>query len=76
MSMSDIKIENYYLDLNKVEKINSASERNVIHNYYRDMLNISQDSVLKPQMMSYFNTLYIGGFLLNIRSSKLKEILE
>jgi hypothetical protein len=38
-----MKIENYYLDLNKLHKLEEKEERDQIHSYYKDMLYSIQD---------------------------------
>lgn len=73
--MKNIKIEDYYLDLDKVnglEKHNSDK----IHRYYIDLLTSPS-----PEMkMSIFNTLNSSGYLLNIntetRDKNIKSVLD
>ena len=38
-----LKIEQYYLDLKKVGKIKSDSERDKIHRYYLDLMHAAND---------------------------------
>ena len=33
-----MKLEDYYLDLDKVSNLNTEDERKNIHDYYRDMM--------------------------------------
>ena len=68
------KIENYYLDINKIQKL-EKEEKDRIHEMYRDMLYSYQDG--RPMIGdSYFNTLFRGGYLINIRDEKIEEILK
>jgi len=74
--MKNIKIEDYYLDLDKVnglEKHNSDR----IHGYYIDLLMPSSSPEMK---MSIFNTLNSSGYLLNIntetRDKNIKNVLD
>ena len=69
-----INIDNYYLDLNRVDEIKDDNKRNNIHNYYRDMVFAVTDNNDKASI-SFFNTLYQAGYLLDVRVKKLKEIL-
>jgi len=68
------KIENYYLDINKIRLLDKE-EKNRIHEMYRDMLYSYQDN--RPMIGdSFFNTLYRGGYLVDIRDEKIEEILK
>jgi len=70
-----MKIENYYLDLNKLHQLEDKEERDQIHSYYKDMLYSFQDS-RKEMGMSIMNTLIKGGYLVDSRDEKLNEILN
>jgi hypothetical protein len=70
-----MKIENYYLDLNKVHKLEDQQERDQIHSYYKDMLYSFQDD-RKEMAMSIMNTLIKSGYLVDYRDEKLTEILD
>lgn len=74
-----MKIENYYLDLNKVQQLEDKEERQQIHSYYKDMLYSIQDG-RKEMAMSMMYTLINAGYLFNhdqvSRDEKLTEILD
>lgn len=67
-------IKNYYLNLDKLKDL-SKEDKEYIHNYYRDLLHCVEE---KRDIVSnsLFNTLYNGGYLVDIRSSKIDKILE
>jgi hypothetical protein len=72
-------IGKYYLDLNKVSKIDSKSERMNIHSYYRDMLYAYQEGRL-DMCKSMMNTLINSGYLLDHeqidRDRKLNDVFD
>ena len=70
-----MKIENYYLDLNKLHKLEDKGERDQIHSYYKDMLYSIQDG-RKEMGISIMNTLIKSGYLIDYRDEKLTEILD
>lgn len=70
-----MKVENYYLDLNKLHKLEDKDERDQIHSYYKDMLYSIQDG-RKEMAISIMNTLIKGGYLIDYRNEKLEEILD
>lgn len=70
-----MKIENYYLDLNKLHKLEDKGERDQIHSYYKDMLYSIQDG-RKEMCISIMNTLIKSGYLIDYRDEKLTEILD
>lgn len=70
-----MKVENYYLDLNKLHKLEDKDERDQIHSYYKDMLYSIQDG-RKEMAISIMNTLIKGGYLVDYRDEKLEEILD
>jgi len=70
-----MKIENYYLDLNKLHKLEEKEERDQIHSYYKDMLYSIQDG-RKEMGISIMNTLIKSGYLIDYRDEKLTEILD
>jgi hypothetical protein len=70
-----MKFENYYLDLEKVNSIQEKEEKEQIHRYYMDMMHCfieKRDSM----GMSLFNTLYVSGYLKEIRDEKINQILS
>ena len=70
-----MNIGNYYLDINKVMKIESKEEREQIHNYYKDMLYCHHDQRL-DMANSILKTLLNGGYLIDSRNEKIDEILD
>ena len=70
-----MKVENYYLDLNKLHKLEDKDERDQIHSYYKDMLYSIQDG-RKEMAISIMNTLIKGGYLIDYRDEKLEELLD
>jgi hypothetical protein len=70
-----MKIENYYLDLNKLHQLEDKEERQQIHSYYKDMLYSVQEG-RKEMCVSIMNTLIKGGYLVDYRDEKLEEILD
>lgn len=67
--------KNYYLDLEKVNKLESKEEKQRIHNYYMDMLHSSNDK-RHEIATSLFHTLYNNGYLKEVRDEKLDKILS
>jgi len=70
-----MKVENYYLDLNKLHKLEAVEERDQIHSYYKDMLYSFQDG-RKEMAISIMNTLIKSGYLVDSRNEKLTELLD
>jgi hypothetical protein len=70
-----MKLEHYYLDLEKVEQLTDKSEKEQIHRYYMEMVHSSEKG-LKLSAHSFFNTLYYGGYLKEVRVEKLDKILS
>ena len=68
-------INDYYLDLNKVNELEDINKREVIHNYYKDMLYAHHDGREKMSE-SILRTLVKSGFLLSNRDVLLSEILD
>lgn len=69
-----MKLENYYLDLNKIETL-SVEDKKVIHDYYRDMIYSHNDGRTSISD-SLFLTLYNNGYLVDIRAEKINNILH
>lgn len=67
--------EDYYLDLKKVAELSTNEERQIIHDYYRDMLNCFFDG-RKGYATSVMNTLIHGGYLISQREEKIDRILS
>ncbi len=70
-----MKLEDYYLDLDKVSNLKTEDERQNIHNYYRDMMSLHGDGQTK-QAISIMNTLIRGGFLKNLTQEEREEKIE
>jgi hypothetical protein len=70
-----MKFDNYYLDLEKVNALSSKEEKEQIHRYYMEMIHSSEGG-LKLSANSFFNTLYYGGYLKEVRVEKLDKILS
>lgn len=66
---------NYYLDLEKVSKLGTQSERERIHNYYSELLHSSHDK-RDDMARSFFHTLYNNGYLKEVRDEKIEKILS
>lgn len=70
-----MKLEDYYLDLDKVSSLKTEDERRNIHDYYRDMMSSYVDNRTK-QAISIMNTLIRGGFLKNLSQEERDEKIE
>jgi hypothetical protein len=73
------EINKYFLDLNKIHKLEDKEERQQIHTYYKDMLYAYSDKRI-DMAESIKWTLINSGYLLDnnqfIREEKLNEILD
>jgi hypothetical protein len=73
------EINKYFLDLNKIHKLEDKDERQQIHSYYKDMLYAYSDKRV-DMAESIKWTLINSGYLLDnnqfIREEKLNEILD
>ena len=69
-----MKFDNYYLDLEVVNKL-SEREQETVHTYYREMLFSFHDG-RKEMSVSYFNTLLNAGYLKCVRDEKINDILS
>ena len=65
----------YYLDLSKVKQLETNEERQIIHDYYRDML-CSFGEGRTGYAISIMNTLIHGDYLLSKREEKIDRILS
>ena len=70
-----MKASDYYLDIDKVSKLQFEDERNRIHNYYTDMLIYMYDERL-PIAISIKNTLIKAGYLIQVRDENIEKILS
>jgi hypothetical protein len=70
-----MNISGYYLDLVKVSKIESKSEKETIHAYYRDMLYSYHDG-RKEMAQSILDSLLSAGYLIDKRNEKLNNLLD
>jgi hypothetical protein len=71
-----MNIEDYYLDLKKISKLENEDERKVIHDYYRDMLSYNGEKGREDMAKSIMNTLVNGGYLLSNREEKIEKVLS
>jgi hypothetical protein len=69
-----MKIENYYLNLKKIELLPSEDKK-VLHEYYRDMLYTNSDGRTSITN-SIFLTLLNNGYLIDIREEKINNVLD
>lgn len=69
-------LKNYCLNLEKVNMISEKDTRENIHNYYQIMLGASYHDKNSDLAMNYFNTLLLGGYLIDIRDEKIEKILS
>lgn len=70
-----MKIDNYYLDLQKVNSLSCKEEKEQIHRYYMEMMHSFSES-RNSIGMSIFNTLCQAGYLRELRSEKIDKILS
>lgn len=70
-----MKIDNYYLDLNKVSELKSNEEKEKIHSYYYDLLSCFSDG-RSSMGNSIFYTLYKAGYLRELRDDKINQVLS
>jgi hypothetical protein len=70
-----MKLEDYYLDLDKVSLLKTEDERQNIHDYYRDMMSSYVDGRTK-QAISIMNTLLRAGYLKNVTQEEREEKIE
>lgn len=70
-----IKMENYYLDLEKVSEIKEKDEKDRIHGYYMEMMHSFMDN-RESMAISIFYTLNESGYLKEIREEKLNRVLS
>ncbi len=73
------KFSRYYLDLDKVSKIEEKEDREIIHNYYKDMMYCFSDG--REEMgESMMHTLVNAGYLLDhdqvSRDEKINKVLD
>jgi len=69
-----MKIENYYLNLEKIN-ILQKEDKEQIHKYYQDMMHHYQDGRV-DMANSIFNTLHKHEYLLDIREEKINQVLS
>lgn len=69
-----MKIENYYLNLDKVN-ILPKEDKEQIHKYYQDMMHCHQDG-RTSMAQSLFHTLFNHKYLVDIREEKIDKVLS
>jgi len=70
-----MNFENYYLDLEKINSLQSKEEKEQIHRYYMDMMHSFSEKRYSVGK-SIFNTLYQSGYLKELREEKLDQLLS
>jgi hypothetical protein len=70
-----MKLEDYYLDLEKVSTLKTEDERQNIHNYYRDMMYAFVEKRY-DQAECIMNTLFKAGYLKNVTQENREEKIE
>ena len=68
------KIDNYYLNLDKVNTL-EKEERIRIFDLYRDMI-YSFEEKRNIVANSFFTTLFYSGYLIDVRNEKIEELLD
>lgn len=71
-----MKASDYYLDIDKVSKLQFEDERNRIHNYYTDMLIYASEDGRLSMAISIKNTLIKAGYLIQVRDENIEKILS
>ncbi len=74
MRESNMKIENYYLNLNKVNTL-QKEDKEQIHKYYQDMMHFYHEG-RTSMAQSLFNTLFNHDYLVDIREEKINKVLS
>ena len=75
-NINKMKASDYYLDIDKVSKLQFEDERNRIHNYYTDMLIYASDCERLSMAISIKNTLIKAGYLIQVRDENIEKILS
>ena len=71
-----MKASDYYLDIDKVSKLQFEDERNRIHNYYTDMIIYASEDGRLSMAISIKNTLIKAGYLIQVRDENIEKILS
>ena len=71
-----MKASDYYLDIDKVSKLQSEDERNRIHSYYTDMIIYASEDERLSMAISIKNTLIKAGYLIQVRDENIEKILS
>ena len=71
-----MKASDYYLDIDKVSKLQFEDERSRIHNYYTDMLIYASEDERLSIAISIKNTLIKAGYLIQVRDENIEKILS
>jgi hypothetical protein len=75
-NINKMKASDYYLDIDKVSKLQFEDERNRIHNYYTDMLIYALEDERLSMAISIKNTLIKAGYLIQVRDENIEKILS
>jgi hypothetical protein len=68
-------LDNYCLDLKKVLVL-SANEREIVISMYKDMIYSFYENGKEKMFKSFFYTLHVAGFIVDLRSNKIDSITE
>ena len=69
-----MKIENYYLNLDKINLL-QKEDKEQIHKYYQDMMYHYQDG-RTSMAQSLFHTLFNHNYLVDVREEKINKFLS
>ena len=69
-----MKLENYYLNLDKINLLPSNGDKEQIHKYYQDMMYHYQDG-RTSMAQSLFHTLFNHNYLVDVREEKINKVL-
>jgi hypothetical protein len=75
-NINKMKASDYYLDIDKVSKLQFEDERNRIHSYYTDMLIYASEDGRLSMAISIKNTLIKAGYLIQVRDENIEKILS
>ena len=70
-----MKLENYYLNLDKINLLPSNGDKEQIHKYYQDMMFFHSDG-RTSMAQSIFLTLINHEYLIDVRDEKINKILS
>lgn len=71
-----MELKNYCLNIEKVNRLVEKDTRERIHSYYQIMLGSNYHDKNTDLAINYFNTLFLGGYLIDLRDEKITKILS